>query len=406
MTSPSSTSEKMAEVVRSYHSRTKGAETSRADASRFVGGAQDGLVRRRARRKNVRVVALAALSALAVVFAFVSLKPFAPPPSIEYLVDGTGPRSGDRLSAGAAPRTLDLHGGRLVLAEGSSVLIEENSKETTRTRLADGLLTAMVTPTEVPDPERNWHVLAGPFDVRVVGTVFSVRWQRERGRVEVSVERGEVQVTGPGLSVPKRVAAGEAFAATDSAPVSPPARTEKTTRLREPLKDAALAETPRKQLPAKPSWRKLADAGDHKASLAAAESEGIENLVRQLGPRQLLRLADIARMGGKLKMAVELLKGVRERFAGSSHSALSAYTLARIAFDGRGDLSLAIRWFDVYLTENPGGPLAREALARKLEAEHRSGRPKAASDSARRYLKKYPKGAHRKFAQDVLRAGE
>ena len=57
----------------------------------------------------------------------------------------------------------------------------------------------------------RWHVLAGPFDVRVTGTAFSVDWDPNSTRFRVQVTQGTVRVSGGGLNGATPVVAGQAL---------------------------------------------------------------------------------------------------------------------------------------------------------------------------------------------------
>jgi tetratricopeptide (TPR) repeat protein len=70
-----------------------------------------------------------------------------------------------------------------------------------------------VVVADAPRPEeRAFSVVAGGYTVRVVGTVFSV--ERGAAGVEVRVQEGRVEVTGPGTEV--RLEAGESWSSSDA----------------------------------------------------------------------------------------------------------------------------------------------------------------------------------------------
>jgi TolA-binding protein len=92
---------------------------------------------------------------------------------------------------------------------------------------------------------------------------------------------------------------------------------------------------------------------------------------------------------------------VRRRFAGED-AAQAAFFLGRLAFDrGTGDVEAA-RYFELALTEQPQGPLAREATGRLLEAQLRLRDADAARTTSRLYLKNYPDGPHERTAERCL----
>jgi outer membrane protein assembly factor BamD (BamD/ComL family) len=56
----------------------------------------------------------------------------------------------------------------------------------------------------------------------------------------------------------------------------------------------------------------------------------------------------------------------------------------------------------VYLKEQPGGPLAREAQGRLMEALYRGGDRAGASRTAEAYLSANPSGPHARLARTLL----
>ena len=72
-----------------------------------------------------------------------------------------------------------------------------------------------------------------------------------------------------------------------------------------------------------------------------------------------------------------------------------------MAFQG-GDDDAAARWFETYLRENGGGPLAREALGRLMEAHARRHDDASAKRDAEQYLRAYPGGPHAKLARSLI----
>jgi len=81
---------------------------------------------------------------------------------------------------------------------------------------------------------------------------------------------------------------------------------------------------------------------------------------------------------------------------------LAAFLLGRLAFDAQQDYAEAERWFAVYESERPDGPLIREAMGRRLEALARSGDSAGARAQAERYLARFPFGPHARRAREIL----
>jgi TolA-binding protein len=125
---------------------------------------------------------------------------------------------------------------------------------------------------------------------------------------------------------------------------------------------------------------------------------GFENVMQSCSPDDLLRLSDVARMGGQPSRAIEILHYARKRYPRSAAASTAAYTLGLAAFEQNAAYREAARWFDAYLRERPSGPLAAEALGRLMESYERLGRREKAEAVARKYLNAYPNGAHRDVA--------
>jgi outer membrane protein assembly factor BamD (BamD/ComL family) len=68
-----------------------------------------------------------------------------------------------------------------------------------------------------------------------------------------------------------------------------------------------------------------------------------------------------------------------------------------------GNLGVAIRWYDVYLSEAPGGPLAPEAMGRKMVALRNSGQAEPAHKAAELYLARFPGGPYAGVAREILK---
>jgi TolA-binding protein len=112
-------------------------------------------------------------------------------------------------------------------------------------------------------------------------------------------------------------------------------------------------------------------------------------------------LGESARLTGHTDDARLAYQAVRRRFAGSPEAAQAAFNLGRLEARG-GKKGASAGWFETYLKEQPSGPLAQAALGRLLEARVELGDTRAARDTARSYLERYPAGPHADEAQKVL----
>lgn len=274
----------------------------------------------------------------------------------------------------------------------------------------------------------SWHIGAGPFKVRVIGTAFRVEWDPGARRFSLSVKRGAVGVSGPLLSgeqvisagatcavdlavqqatfgtgadgVPQPEAAGPenlgpAAAANRDAEVRPgPSPDERAATATVPTHSAARVEPPRQ---AALDWRELERQGQFEKAVQEATRAGVDEIYAGASAKDLMGLARAARLAGRLDISGNALLSCRRRFAGTPDAAMAAYLLGRNAAPAE-----AVRWFSTYLSEQPDGALAREASGRLLEARFGSGQREAARADARAYLLRYPSGPHADFANMVL----
>ena len=129
---------------------------------------------------------------------------------------------------------------------------------------------------------------------------------------------------------------------------------------------------------------------------------GMERTLCESDAAQILLLGDAARLIGRLEMASESYRKLRERFPGTGRAATAAFSLGRMAFDQQGNCEEAILWLEVYLDEQSGATLSREALGRLMEAQIRCSRTESAKQTARRYLDNYTNGPHGQRASELL----
>jgi transmembrane sensor len=237
-----------------------------------------------------------------------------------------------------------------------------------------------------PRGERPFVVRSDPFEVRVIGTKFTLTRSAERAlRVEVS--EGKVEVSGPaGVA---RLSAGESqvFPASEAKPAAPESAPE---NLPQSLPDAA-PPLPRSSTsnPAAGHWRSLAHSKDYEGAFAALQREGGSAVKDE--PKDLLLAADVARLSGHPAEAVQHLTGLLRRFPQDSRAASAAFTLGRL-HEQSGKPDRAAQSFARVRTLAPGGPLAEDALAHEVENLARSGQASVARARAEEYLRLYPNG--------------
>jgi ferric-dicitrate binding protein FerR (iron transport regulator) len=346
-----------------------------------------------------------------------------------------------KASADAAVPIRFDNGSRLKLDARTAVRVVASNMEIVKVDLSKGLLHADVK----RNGKTSWIISAGPYQVTVLGTTFSVDWDSDSSILGVSVNKGKVLVRGGHLSehgirvqAGKRLVAngdkgsvamesiledsdtaddGELASAANTGSIgeSRPGRTDEGVEVRETdqlippaakggasvaAKNPANTGTPKGN---SPSWKDLSDAREFSAAVAAAKQQGLDELLATLDASDLWALANAARYAHDATVSARALLAVRERFAGSQRAFTAAFMLGRLKLDMEGNPTAATAWFETYLKEKPSGPLAEEALGRLIDACDKAGRKTEAVRNAEIYLSRYNGGLFTKLAKSILR---
>ncbi|HEY5959717.1 MAG TPA: FecR domain-containing protein [Polyangiaceae bacterium] len=297
----------------------------------------------------------------------------------------------------------------------------------------------------VHEDHRQWELRAGPFAVNITGTRFDVAWDPLQDRFELALTEGQVELTGCGFGAGRRLVAGQtvrascrketveiAYAsgrispsavpdaaaqehdgmhelATDAAPVPSNGDTTSERGPKDPeaawsnVGASPSAAPTARSLNARSEWRKLAKEERYQEALSALDRIGFTSECSRIPVDELARVADIARRAHEPDKARQALLAVRQRFSKTSQAGVAAFKLGVLEFDQMGSLEKAAFWFRAYLSEQPTGPLRREARGRLMEVTHRSGSPDAKGLAAD-YLRDYPTGPHAELAQRIVAA--
>jgi hypothetical protein len=371
-------------------------------------------------RRSPWVPALAAAACLALVISGVGWRlvstPVRPAP-ISFSVGASGAPGfvGDWVAAAADTPlpTRFSDGSELQLSPGARVRVTTTSATGADVLIERGSVHAAVAHPNGAGTAR-WALRAGPFEVRVTGTTFDAAWDPMAETFELTMIEGRVLVTGPGLPPDRTVVGGErlvvsvrdgrmvlssvavtsAVTSSDGAPapsVSPgPAADPEAAA---PSVSVVVAATP----PPMPAWKELATKGRYRDAFAAAEAAGFGVEIERVPAGDLLMLADAARFSGSPGRAREALLAARRRFGSKGQS---AFLLGKISADQLGSPGEAVGWFETYLREEPGGPLAEQALGRILDLSRR-GSSEAGQRAAARYLARYPDGSYAALARSL-----
>ncbi|MES1177440.1 MAG: FecR domain-containing protein [Myxococcales bacterium] len=315
----------------------------------------------------------------------------------------------------AAPHTVPM---QLHFSEGTNVRLEPDSKlrivELSEPGASLSLESGHVHCEVVHRASSAWKVVAGPFTVRVTGTVFDVNWDPNSEQLSVSVTQGSVVVHGANGDSERVVRASETLSTSAPEHRSEQPSSELTLPSAAPALDAAATAAPAGSTADEPStppssrdeapaaWRVLAKRGALREAFASADATGFTGICAIASPGELLMLGDGARLSGKPDRATEALLALRHRFPGDSRRGAAAFALGKVAFDQRRAYEQAAEWFATSLREQPGGPLAREAEGRLIEALRSADDSAGARRTARDYLSRYPEGPHADLARSVL----
>jgi len=368
-------------------------------------------------------IGAAAVAAAAAVIGLPLLRPA--PLGVTVATDHHPIQVGDWIRAGASKVALDF-------SDGTSITLDPGSRARLETIDAAGAGLAIETGHAdikvVPGRGGHWHLSAGPFGVDVTGTQFDIVWNPEAEELTLDLHEGKVMVSGcvlgdgrpllagehltascrdrrfqvvrPNTALSDGAAAAEVAVPADSAVAAATSSHTATDALSAPtlgtpqhVESAALAPD---------SWQALARAGKYKAAFAAANSAGFELEVARSSAEELSLLGDVARFGSSTDSALKAYLNLRRRFPHTPLSANAAFAIGRMEFDQRGAYAEAERWFANYLAEQPHGPLAREALGRRMEALDRAGNIDAARAVAQSYQSSYPRGPHMRLAERLL----
>jgi TolA-binding protein len=291
-----------------------------------------------------------------------------------------------------------------------------------------------------PLPRAEWRIAAGPYTVEVVGTRFEMGWQVDSGTLDVQMHHGSVVVRGPGIETGVRLSQGDRFVSQTSNRLVREAAVATESQVKEPSDsdldgtagspgagpeyateegqvDEAAAPVHHEQRvrthaslssgssdsvpPVKSSWQEIAGRGDYAAVVEQAENEGLDNALSTCDVADLGVLADAARYTGRPDIAEQALLKMRERFPGSSRSVSAAFVLGRMRDDAHQSAA-ALSWYETYLREAPAGPLAAEALGRKMLSVNALGQYDAAVEAAHEYLRRFPTGAYSRHARQLV----
>jgi transmembrane sensor len=299
-------------------------------------------------------------------------------------------------------RTTPLHfseGSTVVLHGGARMRVLALATGAARVLVESGIVDATIAHRKTG--KTRWDFEAGPFRVTVTGTKFRMAYYPIEQSFSLATEEGQVVVSGGCQKTATTVSAGEKLELS-CLPKEAPAPWSGATA--EPQAPAASTDAvaPAGRSPQGESWRELLAAGRLAEGLRAAERGNFDRVCQLSTTKELLALADAARLSGRNARAVTALRTLRRRFPGSMAGSTAAFMLGRMAFERQQAYVEAATWFETYLREQPSGPLMGDSFGRLMEARLRSGDRGAARVNAQQYLRRFPEGPYASEARGIL----
>ena len=282
------------------------------------------------------------------------------------LADGSAPAA---ISTSLASTVSFADGSHIELSAGSELVPTRNDARELALRLTRGRARFVVT----PGGHRRWQIDAGLATVEVIGTVFVV--DRTAPDLHVSVERGHVRVS---ASDERH---WDLLAGEDVWVPSPP------VALAVPLVPSVAVVSP----------TPVATVRDRSAqphrSVALDEEPSERDEIGSASPRELMLLADVARLSGRPTDAIEPLAYLVEHHPESPEASLAAVVLGRVEQDASNDAVAAARAFERAEALGVPASLADDVEGRLALAYLAIGDARGA-ERARHYLQAHPDGRH------------
>jgi hypothetical protein len=375
--------------------------------------------RARTRRRRAAVGAIVALCAVG---ALLLARPTPPPAPVAFVVDGEA-----FVDLGFV-RTAPHQRATLRFDDDSTIsLFDDTQVQVTERRATGATLRVAAGAVHVAVVHRRdtaWRVESGPFVVQVTGTRFSAAWSPTHEQALVELEEGSVSIEGPGLSAPVVLRPGQRFmgsvrpgaveyavesASLRSSPQGPPeASLAPAVELlppdagpppvapSRPVRSPAAPRPPR----SREDWKAWSAAGDFEEVLLDAEREGLEQVLAQRPVADLLLLGDAARYLSNRRLAQRVFTVAHGRSRGTPSAAVASFRLGQLSEPD--DEAAADGWYQRCLSAAPTGPLAAEALGRRvLLARHRS--VEEARALAAEYLERFPTGGAAGMARELVK---
>lgn len=351
-------------------------------------GVDVAIARKGASRGPAALLAAGFAVAAAIILGVVLSRPVSD--SSLALEDGSAPVISE-VSPGEPARTLRFaEHSSITLSPGTRIEPIANNASEFSLVLPQGHADFDIT----PGGPRRWRIDCGPLNVEVLGTAFTI--DRSATRIRVAVARGLVMVTGEDEAAAfgtRKLRQGEsAEVRLDQPPESAP------IAIRAPPAEDVLEAPPQRLLPPSTparveSWRALAEHGDHASAYEVLSPRGIEQRSERANVRELMLLADVARLSGHPADAVRPLERLLAMYPRDPEAPLAAIILGRLE-RARGNHGRAAEVLGRAIELGVPSALSHDIRAERVIELERAGDRERARAEARAYLDAYPQGAH------------
>lgn len=357
--------------------------------------------------------------ALAVAAAAVLALGFRADSQLSYELRGGTSQAGV-IEAKRGEVTVSLSDGSSILAENATRFsVDVVGRNAALTRLVSGKLHVRVEHND----DTSYRFLAGPYEVRVVGTEFDMAWDPNGAGLSLSMTKGEVRLALPGgatrtltagqivqLPIVEQLSSRPAVMPStapiavmpSAAPIAPPKAAPSQPGPPDSAQQAAPRELARDATPSPViSWDGMVAKGQFAEVVRDAETLGVDVVTRTRSASDLKALGQAARYVGKRAISMRAFLALRERNRGTDAARQAAFFLGRLQ-EEQGNQAEALRWLGTYVAEAPAGVYAAEAYGRRMSLTERQRGRGAALPLAREYLERFPEGAYAQSARGIV----
>ena len=332
---------------------------------------------------------------------------------VQFVVDGEHVPDDRPIDADKPTVVGFSDGSRVTLAPNTRVQVNRRSPTGATVVVERGSIKVDVVHRDAT----SWHVLAGPYDIRITGTRFDTDWDADSAALRIVMHEGHVVVTGCGAEIAE-VDHGQSLdrrcenaakspvvpaPALSLPPVAPQVTPSVIVEAARPAGQRAPSTAPaitRRSTESEASRRTALFRAGEVASIYESVAARFERACSETtSATDLWVLAESARRTAHLSDAHHGWSELLRRFPASTEAQSAPFVLGRIAADG-GDVKNAHDWFE--RASRSGSPaLRREALGRWMIAATSLGNTEEATAVARQYLRDFPAGPQAERAREL-----